>query len=61
MDHAQVVELKIKIAHSITLGTGMVEAEPVITVVEKAVMQDVEETGSGMVKAGPEKLDVGLK
>ncbi len=43
--------LKITTVYSVMLGTEMVEAEPGTAVAEKAAMQDMEETGSGMVKA----------
>ncbi len=51
--------LRIKTVDSVILGRT-VEAEPITSVVGKVVMQDMEETGSGMVKAVPEILENGL-
>ncbi len=52
--------LKIKTIYSVTLGMGTAEAEPITTVAEKGVMQDMKKTGSGMVKAGSGTMETGL-
>ncbi len=48
--------LKIKTADSATSGTTTRKAEPITAVAEKVVMQDMEETGPRMAKAGPETV-----
>ncbi len=53
--------LKIKTARlSVTLGTGTGEAELVTSMTEKAVMQDTQETDSGMLEDDLETMETGL-
>ncbi len=52
--------LKIKTAYSVIWGIGTVEVIPLITMADKVVMQDMEETGPRKMKADPKTVEIGL-
>ncbi len=54
--HQMQVSGKKKTAHSVTLGTMTIEAEPVTAVSEKVGIKDMEETDPAMMVAGPEAV-----
>ncbi len=46
------------IGPQVTIGIGTAEAEPVSTIGVQVEMQDMEETGPGIVKAGGKTVEI---